>query len=475
MLLQELVADIPCKVIRGKRVVIEGIAFDSREVKKGYIFVALSERGELYIDEAIKRGAGAIAGRNLKQIGVPFVLTPHPRQFLATISKRFYSYPDKRIELIGITGTNGKTTTSYLLKTILETAGYKAGIIGTLGYFTGKRLIQGINTTPESLVIIKLLKEMIDNGMKYAILEVSSHALSMDRVYGLSFRQAAFTNLSQDHLDFHKTMEDYKAAKLKLFENLKRDSFAVLNSDDPVSREVKTEAKKVFYGIEGRADIRATLIKPREEGMLVELNMDGDIIRVDFPLIGRYNLYNLACAAAMAHILKIPLDRIKEGAENFKNPKGRMERIIAPKGYSVYIDYAHTPNALKNALLALKGVKKGRLILVFGCGGDRDKKKRPEMGRIATEYGDYVIITSDNPRGEPPQEIIRDIEKGALRNNYEILIDRREAICRALEEAERDDIVLIAGKGHERYQVIRDKRIPFNDGEVVRRCLQQMS
>lgn len=475
MLLQELVADIPCKVIGDKRVVIEGIAFDSREVKKGYIFVALSKRGELYIDEAMKRGAGVIAGRNPKKLGVPFVTTPNPRQFLSIISRKFYSYPDKRIELIGITGTNGKTTTSYLLKRILETKGYKTGIIGTLGYLTGKRLIQGINTTPESLIIIRLLKEMIDNGIEYVILEVSSHALAMDRVYGLSFRGAAFTNLSQDHLDFHKTMEDYKAAKLKLFENLKGDSFAVLNSDDPVSREVKTQAKKVFYGIKGKPNIKAHLIEQREEGMIVELNMDGNVIKIDFPLIGEYNIYNLACAAAIAYNLNLPLNVIKQGAESFKNPEGRLERIIAPKGYSVYIDYAHTPDALRSVILALKEIKKGRLIVVFGCGGDRDRKKRPEMGRIATEYADFVIITSDNPRGESPEEIIRDIEKGALKNNYEIVVDRKEAICKALKEAESNDIILIAGKGHEKYQIIGDKRIPFNDREVVRRCLQQMN
>lgn len=475
MLLQELVADIPCKVIGDKRVVIEGIAFDSREVKKGYIFVALSKRGELYIDEAMKRGAGVIAGRNPKKLGVPFVTTPNPRQFLSIISRKFYSYPDKRIELIGITGTNGKTTTSYLLKRILETKGYKTGIIGTLGYLTGKRLIQGINTTPESLIIIRLLKEMIDNGIEYVILEVSSHALAMDRVYGLSFRGAAFTNLSQDHLDFHKTMEDYKAAKLRLFENLKGDSFAVLNSDDPVSREVKTQAKKVFYGIKGKPNIKAHLIEQREEGMIVELSMDGNVIKIDFPLIGEYNIYNLACAAAIAYNLNLPLNVIKQGAESFKNPKGRLERIIAPKGYSVYIDYAHTPDALRSVILALKEIKKGRLIVVFGCGGDRDRKKRPEMGRIATEYADFVIITSDNPRGESPEEIIRDIEKGVLRNNYEIVVDRKEAICKALKETRDKDIILIAGKGHEKYQIIGDKRIPFNDREVVRRCLQQMN
>jgi UDP-N-acetylmuramoyl-L-alanyl-D-glutamate--2,6-diaminopimelate ligase len=485
---------------------ITGIAYHSKTVEPGNLFVAIEgfkTSGNRFIDEAIARGAVAIAiaaetaacatetvastetvacateavagVASAKGVastptypGAIFqIKTDTPRRFLAEVSRRFYGYPDKNLTLVGITGTNGKTTTAYLIKSILEAAMRKTGLIGTIKHFDGKNWIKAENTTPESLDLTKLFTTMVKNKSSDCILEVSSHALTLDRVFGLDFKVAVFTNLTQDHLDFHKDLKEYGASKQLLFSNLKTASSAVLNRDDAFGATVKTPAQKLFYSLENKADITGRILDLGPDKIRLVVLFPEYELELISPLAGRHNAYNLVAAAGAAYALGVPPFAIQKGLRTMKSVPGRLERIAR----NVYIDYAHTPDALKNLLVTAREFTPGKVIVVFGCGGDRDKEKRPLMGKWATELAGFTIITSDNPRTEDPLEIIEAIRVGTTKSNYEIIADRYEAIQRALALAGPDDVVLIAGKGHEDYQIIGTEKRPFSDQAVVQKIL----
>ncbi len=483
--LSTLTNKLPCCVFGDKNQIIRGISCHSQKTKTGYIFVALNgfkTSGKKYIEDAIKNGAcvfvtddqSTIKTLTKKYKKVTGVFTATPRQFLSEIANRFYDYPSNKLFLIGITGTDGKTTTSYMIKSIIEASGNKTGLIGTIKYFDGKKWLPAPNTTPDSLEFISFLAKLVKNKISYCISEVSSHALALGRVRGLNFQVGIFTNLAQDHLDFHKTKKAYGQAKLKLFTNLSSDAYAVINYDDPFSKTIikNTRARKILYSLSKQCDILTKTINasPQKTEAIVYLK-NHHPLKINLPMLGNHNLYNMSAAIGTAQALKIPDKNIIKGLRKLPTVSGRLERLANKRKINVFIDYAHTPLALKTAIETLRPVTKGKLIVVFGCGGNRDKLKRPIMGRIAVESADYVFITSDNPRNENPKTIIDDITKGINKKNYRIIIDRKQAIGNAIAMAQAGDTVLIAGKGHEQYQIIKNKTIHFCDKETAKQCL----
>lgn len=460
-------------------VFIKGITANSKEVRGSYIFFAYPGQrvdGRNFIPEAIKNGARVIVTDYPPERlppNITYCVVPEVKKTLGLFTKRFYNNIDEKMAVVGITGTQGKTTVAYLLRYILLTAGYDCGLISTIKYYDGREWRVAENTTPEIYKIFSILATLYEKGIRFCVMEVSSHALSLDRVFGLKFKGAGFTNLSPEHLDFHETLEEYKEAKLRLFQNLTVDSFAVYNLDDAVGKEIGklTKAKKISYGIKEKAMINGKVKKLRLSGMDFSIQIgDWEKRRRSF-LFGEMNLYNMLCAFGLAWGLGIKEEIILAGIETFRGVKGRLERVENEKGFEIFIDYAHTPKALEGVLSTIKPLAK-KIILVFGCGGDRDKTKRPMMGRVATELADWVIITSDNPRFEDPEKIMADIIKGISKNNYEKVLNRREAIKKAFQLAKRGDAVIIAGKGHEEYQIIGDQRVRFSDREEVERTLK---
>jgi len=479
--LEELIRDLPDTKITGdKRATISGIAYHSKKVKPNFLFVAIDgskTSGTKFIEEAIKNGASAIATSvtRLNNNSLATVIqVEKPRTFLTQIANRFYDFPAEKIKLIGITGTNGKTTTTYLAKSILDTAGKTSGLLGTIRHFDGENWIKAENTTPESLDIIQILAKLVHKRIEYCVLEVSSHGLELGRVFDLRFQIGVFTNLTQDHLDFHKTLEAYKQAKLKLFTGLDQNAIAVVNRDDAVSDEIKrnTKSRVIFYGLKNQAEIMAKILNLSANVTSVMLQVEGKEIRIDLRLIGSHNVYNLMAAAGVGIACQIPLDTIKAGIEKIRVIPGRLEPIENNKGLVVFIDYAHSPDALKNLITTAKEFSKKRVLILFGCGGNRDQTKRPIMGRIATELADQVVITSDNPRNEDPNKIIEDIKVGINKSNFEIIPDRYAAIKRVLFMAKTGDTVLIAGKGHEDYQIIGDEKKHFDDRSIAKKILE---
>ncbi|MBI5409018.1 MAG: UDP-N-acetylmuramoyl-L-alanyl-D-glutamate--2,6-diaminopimelate ligase [Nitrospirae bacterium] len=487
---------------------IKGIAYDSRLVEKGYLFAAvrgLSVDGHNYIREAINRGAAAIvsekAAANVIDANqfafhkdTAFIEVPDSREALALISAEFYGRPSGRLSLIGITGTNGKTTTSFITKNILDAGGKKSGLLGTICYITGDVKTAASHTTPESLDLQRCLNEMVYNEMDYAVLEVSSHALALNRVEGCAFKAAAFTNFSQDHLDFHGTMDEYFKAKCRIFGYLAPEGAAVLNWDDPKIRPLAQtlKCKTVTFGLEEGAMIRAEKIKevrsqksevrskkrglsevpPFAKGGLGGITFDvrtpTSRLRVKSQLIGRFNVYNILTSIGIAYSLGVSEKVILQGIENTRPVEGRFENIDEGQKFLCIVDYAHTDDALRKLIEEARHLTKGRVITVFGCGGNRDKTKRPLMGAAASGLSDLVIVTSDNPRNEDPLEIIKDILKGIGRSNYTVQPDRAEAIKEAVSIAREGDTVLVAGKGHEEYQEIKGVRHHFSDKEVLK-------
>lgn len=482
-LLEDLICDSKISEFVGdKKINIAGIAYHSQRVKPHFLFVAMAgskTSGVQFIDEAIKRGAVAVVIKanerlpDLSSLPVTLIRVENPKLFLAQIANRFYDYPSQKLKLIGITGTNGKTTTAYFAKSILNCAGKTAGILGTLGHYDGEAWIKAENTTPESLDVIAILAKLVRKGASYCILEVSSHALALDRVAGLYFPIAVFTNLTQEHLDFHKTIEAYKQAKLKLFTNLTSEAIAILNKDDTIFAEIKniTKARIISYSLKNSAEITAKVLSFSPTVTIVKLNIEGSEIKINLPLPGIHNVQNLLAAAGISFALNLPLSAIKEGIEQVKTIPGRLERIENKKGINVFVDYAHTPDALRNLITTAREFSPKRVLTLFGCGGNRDSTKRPIMGRIATELADYVIITSDNPRSEDPNKIIEEIKAGIIKTNFEIIPDRYQAIKRILALSKKGDTVLIAGKGHENYQIIGNEIKHFDDRVVVKRFL----
>jgi UDP-N-acetylmuramoyl-L-alanyl-D-glutamate--2,6-diaminopimelate ligase len=484
---------------------VSSVCYNSRSCEENSLFVAVSglnADGHGFIDDAIRRGARWIIHEK------PFTSPDHittlqvsdSRRALGITSRNFYVRPSSNLCLIGITGTNGKTTVTYLLESIIAAAGFSPGVLGTVNYRFQGKTFPAPNTTPESLEFQKILRQMVNAGVTHCISEVSSHALDLGRVEDADFDIAVFTNLSQDHLDYHLTMERYYEAKRRFFQDLlpkshKRNPYgAIINGDDPWGRRLveEVQGKALTFGLEGKPDVSADNFEITLEGIHTDLHIPSESLRITSPLIGRFNLYNILTAVAAAFAVGIPSAAIEQGISRMKGVPGRMEKVSRPVEPHVFVDYAHTDDALSKAIENLSGFGGNRIITVFGCGGDRDRGKRPLMGSVAAMLSDVVIVTSDNPRSEDPLAIIDQIEAGIRREDirkvalpeleipasdkiYCIIPDRRTAIEAAILTARPDDIVLIAGKGHEDYQIIGKERFFFDDRIVARESLQKRS
>jgi UDP-N-acetylmuramoyl-L-alanyl-D-glutamate--2,6-diaminopimelate ligase len=463
---------------------VKAVTCDSRAVKKGDLFIAFrgfAQDGYKFIGQAIENGALAVlAEKDLDgPPSVKKILVKDTRSALPVMAANFYGEPSKKLKMVGITGTNGKTTITYIIENILSCAGKETGVIGTINYRYKAKELPAKNTTPGPLELQGLLAEMAGAGTRYAVMEVSSHSLDQGRVNGLFFDEAVFTNITGDHLDYHKTIKNYFEAKARLFEKLKKGGTAILNHDDKKVRGLakRLKARVLTYGLSAGADIRAVDVKLSLDGSRFTVETPKGSTQVAAKLIGRHNVSNILAAVAVAYCEKISLETIKKGIEEVSFTPGRLEPVAANQPFKVFVDFAHTQDALYNVLGLLRDVAgEGRIITVFGCGGNRDRTKRPLMGRTACEFSDRVVITSDNPRFEEPSDIIREIEDGVRGafSNYDIVEDRREAIEKALRGASKDDIVVIAGKGHEKYQIIGDKTHQFDDCEVAMSVLRKM-
>ncbi|HEX4638810.1 MAG TPA: UDP-N-acetylmuramoyl-L-alanyl-D-glutamate--2,6-diaminopimelate ligase [Chthoniobacterales bacterium] len=464
---------------------VESIAYDSRRVQRDGLFVALrgeKSDGHDFIDAAIEKGATVIVtDRPEKNPRATCVVVENTRTAMADLAACFYNYPARKLKLAGVTGTNGKTTTTFLLKHICEKAGMRTGLLGTVRYEIGERVLPAARTTPESLDLQELLAQIRDAGCKAAAMEVSSHALTQERTRGLEFDVAVFTNLTQDHLDYHGTMENYFKAKAKLFEHLaqqerKKKPVAVINIDDRYGQKliakIDNKVSVVTFGIGQNADFRASNYRMEFGGTSYQLDARGKSYLVRVPLIGRFNVANSLAALAAANALGIGLREAVLSLGKSPQVPGRLEMVPAKRQFQVFVDYAHTPDALLNVLKTLRELQPGRLIVVFGCGGDRDREKRPLMGQVVDQNADHSIITSDNPRKEDLDKIIAEVETGFRGDHFEKITDRAEAIARAIEMAQPRDIVLIAGKGHENYQEFADHTVPFEDMQVARRAIE---
>jgi UDP-N-acetylmuramoyl-L-alanyl-D-glutamate--2,6-diaminopimelate ligase len=486
MQLKTLVAAIsPRQIIGPLDRVVESIAYDSRRVQRHGLFVALrgeKSDGHQFVDQAVEKGATVIVTeQEVQSPRATCVVVDNTRSALADLAATFYERPARRLKIAAVTGTNGKTTTTFLLKHICENAGVRCGLLGTVRYEIGDRVLPAVRTTPESLDIQELLAQMVNAGCKAAAMEVSSHALAQDRVRGIEWDVAVFTNLTQDHLDFHGTMENYFEAKAKLFTGLaeqksKTNATAVINLDDRYGVQLANRLEKkvpvITYGLGVHADFRASNYHAEFAGTSYQLDTRGKSYLVRVPLIGRFNVANSMAALAAASTLGISLREAILSLGRSPQVPGRLEAVPAKRQFQIFVDYAHTDDALLNVLKTLRELSPRRLIVVFGCGGDRDKQKRPLMARVADQNADFSIITSDNPRKEDPDAIIADAEKGFRSDRYEKITDRTQAIARAIELAQPRDIILIAGKGHEAYQEFADHTIPFDDIQVARRALE---
>jgi UDP-N-acetylmuramoyl-L-alanyl-D-glutamate--2,6-diaminopimelate ligase len=470
---------------------VTGVEYDSRRVKPGCVFVAMhgeSSDGNRFIDQAIQAGAVAVvtdSAAEKPREGVGWALVPHGRRALARISANFYKRPAERIAITGITGTNGKSTTAFLVEAILTAAGRKSALIGTIEYHVAGRVLPAPHTTPEALELNRIFNEALGNGATEAVMEVSSHALAQERVFGVPFDVAVFTNLTRDHLDYHKTMEEYFAAKQVLFEGCGTDAprAVVTNVDDQYGAKLaefsrKKSAVVLKYGWE-RGDLRAENVEITTRGTRFDLATPEGKIPVFSALIGRVNVYNILAAAGACYARGCKAEAIANGVGELACVPGRFERVDCGQPFTVVVDYAHTDDALRNLTalareLVSGAATKGRVLTVFGCGGDRDRKKRPMMGEAAGRGSDFVVLTSDNPRSEDPLAIINDAVVGLQKTGvkYSVEADRRKAIALAIREARPGDIVLLAGKGHEKVQVTREGAAPFDDLEVAREALR---
>lgn len=450
----------------------KGIEYDSRKIKDGDIFVALEgavSDGHKYIKQAIENGAkGVLVSKKVElEFPVEYILVKDLRKNLGKIASNFYGYPQNNLKIIGITGTNGKTTSTYLLESILGKE--KVARIGTVEYKIGDEIIEAPNTTPESLDIVKMCKKAVEKGLEYLVMEVSSHALSLGRVDMLEFDIASFTNLTLDHLDYHENMDNYFQAKRKLFTMLKDSKKNSINIDDSYGDKLYKEFGGYSYSLTKSADLIGEIVEFHSDGQLVRLNLMGEIFEEKLAILGRYNLYNVLGVIGIALQIGVEKNIILERLKDIKGAPGRFELVNCGQDYIVVVDYAHTGDALENILKSINELKKGRVITVFGCGGDRDATKRPIMGEIAQRLSDIAILTSDNPRTEDPHLIIEDVKKGMNGDNYLVEEDREHAIMKAIEIAQKNDIILIAGKGHETYQILGRKKIHFDDREIARR------
>ncbi|HXK59415.1 MAG TPA: UDP-N-acetylmuramoyl-L-alanyl-D-glutamate--2,6-diaminopimelate ligase [Acidobacteriota bacterium] len=478
--LQALIAQVPAKILRNGNETevnpeITSLAYDSRQVTQGSLFFAIQGEvtdGHLYIDQALQRGAVAVASEKTPPEGFPRVWLQFEavRPAMAHLAHHFFGRPSEQLKLIGITGTNGKTTTAFLIHSVLQ-IGAPALLMGTIKTLVGDQELESRHTTPEAIDIQRVLRQALDNGCKYGVMEVSSHALALYRAYQCRFPVSVFTNLTQDHLDFHGTLEEYFQAKLLLFDRTYNPGieYALVNADDGFSERISF-GSKVAYGLQAGCDVYPLEYHASLAGTEMKLVFLGRKLSLRSTLVGRHNLYNLMAAAAACSLAGIGDDQIQEGISRMKQVPGRFEKVDIDTPFSVVVDYAHTPDALANVLGLARELTPGRVICVFGCGGDRDRRKRPIMGAISSSKADLVIVTSDNPRSEDPQAIIDEILTGMPpeADRREVIVDRREAIKRAIELAKPGDTVLIAGKGHETYQIFRGQKSHFDDREVVK-------
>jgi UDP-N-acetylmuramoyl-L-alanyl-D-glutamate--2,6-diaminopimelate ligase len=464
---------------------IQGLDYDSRRIEKGYLFFAFPGSrvdGREFAEQALARGAVGIVSELAAPEGIsaPWLQVDHGRQALARASKTFYGNLDERIPLIGITGTNGKTTTNYLIDSILRAAGKTTMLAGTIEYHLGAKVLPAANTTPESLDLHRMLAELhaMDSHPKAATMEVSSHALALGRVYGLQFHTAVFTNLTQDHLDFHHTMDEYFAAKQLLFtgSGAPPPRYDVLNRDDEWGRKLRPHhtTEVLWYGLGSESMVRARHIHSGLNGLRFDVAFDKLRFEIRSSLIGKINVYNILAACCVGMTFQLQPEVIARGIEACQGVPGRFERVDEGQPFAVVVDYSHTDDALRNAISVARTLNAKRVITLFGCGGDRDRAKRPLMGKVAGELSDLVILTSDNPRSEDPLQIMNDALVGIRRTDTRTIVepDRAAAIRKAIEEAHAGDVVILAGKGHETYQIFRDRTIHFDDREVAREVLR---
>jgi UDP-N-acetylmuramoyl-L-alanyl-D-glutamate--2,6-diaminopimelate ligase len=462
---------------------VTALAYDSRRVKPGAVFVAMKGEkvdGAQFVENAIAAGAEAIVSETApRHSRATSIIVKNARIALADLATNFYQHPARHLKIAGVTGTNGKTTTAFLIKHICEQAMHRCGLIGTVRYEVGERILPAARTTPESLEVQELLWQMRSAGCKAVAMEVSSHALVQDRVRGVEFDAAIFSNLTQDHLDYHKTMDAYFEAKTLLFTGLatqKKKSTAVINLDDRYGarlvQQLKNEVPVITYGVGVHSDFRASNVRIDFNGTSFQLDANGRSYLVRLPLIGQFNVYNSLAALAGSYALGVDVRTGVLSLANAQSVPGRLEAVPAQRQFRVFVDYAHTDDALLNVIRTCRELNPARLIVVFGCGGNRDKSKRPRMGAVVDQHADYAIVTSDNPRKEDPSAIIEDIKPGMQRGAYEVVVDRREAIFKAIAMAEPRDIILIAGKGHENYQEFADHTAPFDDVAVAREALE---
>ena len=468
------------KIVGNTDIELTGICYDSRKVKPGDVFVCVvgfETDGHKYIDAALAKGARAVVVQNGAEIPdilkeVTAIYTDDTRSALASLAATFYGHPERKLKIIGVTGTNGKTTVTTLIKSVLEFEGKMVGLIGTNANMIGARVLPTERTTPESLELFQLFSEMLEEGVEYVVMEVSSHSLELQRVHGIFFAVGAFTNLTQDHLDFHKTMENYFLAKKKLFSV---SQTGVVNIDDAAGRRLleETTCPMASISVDGDASFSAKNIRISARGVVFELTYEKKKYTVRLGIPGKFSVYNALTALASLVGAGIDIERAIEGLTFAQGVMGRCETVYTGTDYSVIIDYAHTPDGLENIISTVKEFAEGRVVTLFGCGGDRDKTKRPQMGEIAARLSDFVIVTSDNPRTEKPGAIIEDIMVGVLKTpcEYVVIENRREAIFYALKNAKPGDCIILAGKGHETYQIIGKEKRHFDEREVVQEAL----
>jgi len=485
MILKEVLNGIEVEKIEGSlEKEISGIAFDSRVISNDYLFVAIKgfkSDGHDYIEEAIKKGATAIIVENDVETegDITIIKLKDSRASLSKVSANFYGNPSKHLDMIGITGTNGKTTITYLIKSIFEKSNNKMGIIGTIGNIIDGELIKTENTTPESTIIQKSLRDMVKANIDSCVMEVSSHSLDLKRVEDCNFDVGIFTNLSREHLDYHETLENYFETKLKLFYMTEKAN--IINIDDSYGSEIvkrisHLNTSTITYGIVKKSDIFATNIDYHLEGVNFTLNTPKGTVDIHLNIPGEFSVYNALAAASCGYVYDISLEDIRDGLEMVKGVKGRFEIVPTNRDFTVIIDFAHTPDGLEKVLTAIEQFAEGRVVALFGAGGNRDRTKRPVMGETVAKHADFLIVTSDNPRNEDPAKIIEDVVQGVekVSSDYISIVDRKEAIRYAIENAKPKDIILLAGKGHETYTIIKDQVLPFDERQIVLDILKDM-
>jgi UDP-N-acetylmuramoyl-L-alanyl-D-glutamate--2,6-diaminopimelate ligase len=480
MRLKELLKGLDYSVVKGSEdIEVNNLQYDNRKIEVKDVFFCISGLvvdGHKFAASSASKGAAAVICEKEVEVeeNTTVVIVENTRRALSVMSSNFYDEPSKKLKMIGITGTNGKTTSTYMIKAILEEAGYKVGLVGTIANYIGEKKIPSHRTTPESLELQSLFNDMVNDKVTHCVMEVSSHSLALDRVYGIEFREGIFTNLTQDHLDFHETFENYYNAKLLLFKNSKT---TIINSDDSYGKRVYQDinGSKLTYGLSKDCDLSAENIKMHSRGIEFDLLYRDQATHIKLNIPGRYNIYNALGSAAACLNEGVSLETVKKGLERVFVP-GRCEIVTKDYnlGFEIIVDYAHSPDGIENILKTAREFTKGRLITVFGCGGDRDRTKRPIMGDIASSLSDIAIVTSDNPRTEEPGAIIEDILKGIKKDNYIVEENRREAIKEAIKIAQKDDVIVVAGKGHEDYQVLKDRTIHFDEREIIAEIIKEL-